>query len=410
MPDMRLSVVVMYHPSRTESAMAIADHCAELEPRLVCDPDPDGPPSPLRTAKRAWAACPPDATHHLVLQDDVILVPDFANHLKAAVQQHPDHGLVFYVNRNSPRNSYLFRWAAASGARWAPLSQYEYTPTLGLLLPAAAARDLAAHLATVPDDTRDDDEAVTVFCRNQNIPIVAVVPSLVDHRDLPSIAGNESHGPRHTTAFAGHAGVDSRYWSGGLANRAWQGLPFTVEMCDSRCLIRFARPFSAEPVETLFGWYWHDWCGLLGISSERILETWAERPRGPSALPDPATALEFWAAGYILGRDVATAGPASPAPVSGVLQASIESWVDSGLDPGRPLDARTRAELVRICLAAFRTAWAECQDEHRVTVPTDLSDGQARGHGPHAEPWPAIARQPARASDPFGPAGLPTVW
>ncbi|MFD9945753.1 hypothetical protein ACFWYW_31795 [Nonomuraea sp. NPDC059023] len=71
-------------------------------------PRPHRPPSPPRATGRAWAACPAEATHHLVLRDDVVLAKDFAAHLKAAVRQRPGHGIALHVNRDSPRNSYLF--------------------------------------------------------------------------------------------------------------------------------------------------------------------------------------------------------------------------------------------------------------------------------------------------------------
>jgi hypothetical protein len=363
----RLSVAVMYHPSRTVSAREVADHCAALSPRLVPDPDPTGPPSPLRTAKRAWAACPDDATHHLVLQDDLVLADDFAAHLAAVVRRRPEHGIALYVNRNSPRNSYLFRRAAAVGARFAPVSSFEYTPTLGFLLPAGHARHLAAYLRTIPDEWRDDDEAVTVFCRDRGIPVVAAVPSLIEHGDLPSVAGNESHGPRHAAAFLGNTGLDTAYWADEPAEAGigpWRGIPFTLEVRDSRCLIRFARSGAGEPVDNLFGWYWHDWCELLGVRGEEVLDAWGAYMESPGAAElvrgggiSSATALEFWAAGYLLGFDVLLSARlnAWAAADPQVIGRSVDSWVAGGLSTHdeRIADGLVRAGLTGLCLAGL---------------------------------------------------------
>ncbi|MFI9556366.1 hypothetical protein [Nonomuraea endophytica] len=374
MADLKLSVAVMYHPSRETAAKALAAQCAELSPRLVADPDPTGPPSPLRTAKRAWAACPAEATHHLVLQDDVVLAKDFVAHLKAAIRQRPGHGIALYVNRNSPRNSYLFRRAAALGVPWAPLSRHEYTPTLGFLLPAGHARALAARLAEVPDEFRDDDEVVTVFCRERGVRVVAVVPSLIDHGDLPSVAGNDDHGVRHAVAFADHAGIDPSSWAEGSPDGVawpWPGLPYTLELHDSRCLIRFARPASAEPVDNLFGWYWHDWCDLLGVVADEVVDGWTAymedislfKPVSVAGLVFPySAALEVWAAGYILGFDVCSSRPGSrpPDPVSPTFRAGVASWLAAGLsgeDEAR-LDSYGRAELADMCVAGFRAGCA----------------------------------------------------
>ncbi|WP_214618553.1 hypothetical protein [Actinomadura sp. NEAU-AAG7] len=367
--SMQVSVAVMYHPSRERSARAVARGCAELSPILVPDPDPGGPPSPLRTAKRAWAACPPGATHHLVLQDDVVLAADFVTQLTGAVRLRPAHAVALYANRNSVRNSYLLRRAAALGSRWAPLSRHEYTPTLGLLLPAEHARALAEYLRAFPDDYRDDDEAVTVFCRERGVPAVGTVPSLIDHGDLPSVAGNGTHGTRHAAVFADHAGVDAGYWNGAEAAGAPGAralLPHTLELHDSRCLIRFARPAAGEPVDSLFGWYWHDWCELLGASPEAVLAGWAEHMEGGDAYASMGVAdamvfpveaaLEVWAAGYLLGVDVSADPDAAVPEVSPVFRRSVETWLDAGLaEPDRErLDAAGRAGLVETCLAGFR--------------------------------------------------------
>ncbi|MEV4899406.1 hypothetical protein AB0K48_59835, partial [Nonomuraea sp. NPDC055795] len=77
-----------------------------------------------------------------------------------------------------------------------------------------------------------------------------LVPSPIDHGDLPGVAGDGDHAVRHAVAFADHAGIDLPSWAGGASDGVawpWPGLPYTLELHDSRCLIRFARPASAEP-------------------------------------------------------------------------------------------------------------------------------------------------------------------
>ncbi|HCT76464.1 MAG TPA: hypothetical protein DGG94_10265 [Micromonosporaceae bacterium] len=358
---MRLSIAIMYHPSRAASAETIAEQCAELAPALVQDPHPHGPPSPLRTAKRAWAACPGDATHHLVLQDDVVLAKDFVSHLRTIVRMRPAHGIALYVNGTSKRNGHHFRQAAALGRRWAPVSRYEYTPTLSFLLPAAHARGLAAHLRTIPDEFRDDDEAVTDFCRDNDIPVVSVVPSLVDHGELPSVAGNDSHGFRHAIAFADDVGVDIDHWAMPDNESArFSGPPHVLQVHDSRCVIRFVQSASDEPVDTLFGWYWHDWCELLGVSAQDVLDTWLAHLGDGPAMVAVTAGLEFWAAGYLLGFDVSHSDVARPANVSPTFQRSIESWLAVGLSPEdeRRLDTTGRLALVDTCVAGFRAGCA----------------------------------------------------
>src|SRR4051812_27366794 len=94
----RISVAVMYHPAREGMLSRIAQACLPLRPVPVADPAPDAFPSPLRTAKRAWAALGADATHHLVLQDDVLLVDGFSAHLHEAVAARPHDALALYAH------------------------------------------------------------------------------------------------------------------------------------------------------------------------------------------------------------------------------------------------------------------------------------------------------------------------
>jgi len=349
-PRPRIGLAVMYHPARTSQAKALAEQCSPLGPRLVADPDPHGLSSPLRTAKLAWASYDPSATHHLVLQDDVTLTKDFVAHLTTVVAQLPSHGIVLYVNQGSLRNSYLARRAAAAGMRWAEVSKSEYVPTLGFLLPTAHAQRLAAHLLTFPDEYRDDDEAVTIYCKSNNVSVVAVVPNLIEHGDLPSIAGNQNHGNRHSVAFASDVRLPPGYWIGAQEEGAEVALgvppgipPFALEFYDSRCLIRFVRPDTDEPVDQVYGWYWHDWCSLLGIDSEHVLATWRNYVTGVGSdvifgggMP-VAVFLELWASGYILGFDVASTAVGRAKTAGGTqtpaLRAAITSWLACGLAP-----------------------------------------------------------------------------
>ncbi|MGP3910931.1 hypothetical protein [Nonomuraea sp. 10N515B] len=333
--DVRLSVAIMHHPRRADRLPALLASCAPLSARVVVDPDPASPPSPLRTAKRAWAAGLPAATHHLVLQDDVRLSPGFAEHLLAAIRHRPKHAIALYSNWNSPQNSYLVRRAAATGSAWAPLSGVEWIPTQGLVLPAARARDLAVFLAPISDDVRDDDEMIALFCAEQGIPAVATVPHLLDHADEQSLAGHP--GSFHATVYADGRPLAPHHWDGGQDRRPG-GL--AVELIDSRCFLRLSRP--GEPVEHPFGWYWADWSALIGLEPRQILRA------APGDLP--SYARELWAAAYILGADAAGEGGRG----GWILHEAISSWVSSGLsDRDRAgMDARSRAALIDMGVAA----------------------------------------------------------
>jgi hypothetical protein len=216
-PDIRLSVAIMHHPSRSAVIPGLVKSCLPLAARVIEDPEPLGPPSALRTAKLAWAAMEDDATHHLVLQDDVLPVAGFAGQVLSAISQRPEDGVTLCVNWNSPHNSYLTRRAALAGSSWGPLSPYEWIPTLGLALPVAAASAMAARLAELADDSfwGDDDEAIIDFCKQRGLRVVSTIPHLVDHTDLPSLAGNELLGSRHGTVLCPASDLAAGHWAVG---------------------------------------------------------------------------------------------------------------------------------------------------------------------------------------------------
>jgi hypothetical protein len=390
LPDIRLSVAIMHHPSRSALIPDLVQRCLPLTARVVEDPDPLGRPSALRTAKLAWAAIEGGATHHLVIQDDVLPVPGFADQLLAALGQRPEDGVTLCVNWNSPHNSYLTRRAALAGSSWGPLSPYEWIPTLGLALPAAEASAMAARLAELADDSfwGDDDEAIIDFCNQRGLRVVSTIPHLVDHTDLPSLAGNELLGSRHGTVLCPASDLAAGHWAFAddpvppLALRGAPGYPseYVVELRNSRCSVRFVRPGigtfprpgNGEFLEHPFGWYWHDWAGLAGIDPEEVLDGLEKLlARRPLILDlDLSVAIEVWAAGYLLGADPITvayrrngrATPESATPENGLTatqHGALSSWIDSGLLAAPAPEER--AAYIGLCAAGYVQGLADAQ-------------------------------------------------
>ncbi|MFW6690932.1 hypothetical protein [Streptomyces sp. MAR4 CNX-425] len=352
-PPVRLSTVVMCHPTRLAGAERVAAECAPLPARVVRDPDPDGLPSPLRTAKVAWAAVAPGATHHLVVQDDARLDPGFATHVTALLERHPDRAVSLSVLWVSPYNSYRVRQAAVGGYAAVRLAPWEWVPSLGLALPADTARELAAYLARFPDDTRDDDEHIAVFCAERGIPVVAPVPHVLDHGTGPSVAGNDHHGVRLSVARA-DGPVGTAHWAGPeLADPARHGgLGYAVELVASRCHVRLRRSGAQEAAEQPFTWPWRPWSALLGVAHETIGA--AARAAGPPPAALPAEAAgEVWAAGYLLGALTPDAGDARPEHRrvrESARAAALRSWITAGL---RPADLAELGEEGRAAAAGW---------------------------------------------------------
>lgn len=196
-----ISAAVMAHPRRQTEAARLAHALSRWQARVAHDPCPDGPPTTLRTAWAAWGAIRSDATHHLVLQDDVELCQDFVERVESAVLEHPDTPLAFYANWDS-WNGAATRAAALSNERWVPAVPGEWIPTLALLLPR---RDVTALLsATHPDRAKPEPDDV-VLARElgaRGRQVLISVPHLVEHTGHPSLIGNDTYGPRHSACFA----------------------------------------------------------------------------------------------------------------------------------------------------------------------------------------------------------------
>lgn len=195
----QVSVAVMSHPRRSREASALARRLENA--RVVFDPEPGDEPTPLKTSLHAWRAVEPEATHHLVVQDDIEPSEGFLQRVRDGIQLFPDSAIAFYCNWNSV-NGAAVRLAAAAGATWAEETGAEYFPTLAMVLPSRhidAYLEFAAPFACL---WRDDDELMREFLASQDIGAVLSVPSLVEHRQLPSLAGNASHGIRRAACFS----------------------------------------------------------------------------------------------------------------------------------------------------------------------------------------------------------------
>ncbi|MFC8626782.1 hypothetical protein [Streptomyces anulatus] len=192
--DIRLSAAVMSHPRRAAAAHALADRFPDLNIRVVLDPDPEGPPTALRAARLAWAAVAPDATHHLVLQDDALPVEDFLARLHTLIAAQPDAALSLFTEWGS-RTSYALRIAAMHGHRLAPVVD-DYIPCVALVLPAATARGFEEYVRAKVAEGAPDDVALLHYLADLGTRTLIPVVNLVDHPAETSLVGNSVHGPR----------------------------------------------------------------------------------------------------------------------------------------------------------------------------------------------------------------------
>jgi hypothetical protein len=190
-----LSAAVMTHPSREAEVRRFVERHPELDLRVAVDPRP-GRGHSLGTALLAWSMAEPGATHHLVLQDDVLLCEGFVELTFAAVRTHPDAAVSMFAEWGA-RAGGLVRLALLRGQGYAAVAD-PYIPTQALVLPAALAADFAEKGRA---ETEPDDIALLRHLRRTGTPAVVVAPNLVQHEDRPSLTGNTFQGPRLSACF-----------------------------------------------------------------------------------------------------------------------------------------------------------------------------------------------------------------
>ncbi|MGW7197585.1 hypothetical protein [Streptomyces chryseus] len=196
----RLSAVVMSHPRRAELARELCRRHPALGLTVVSDPEPEGVPSAWRTARLAWRSIAPGATHHLVLQDDLVLVPDFAARVREAVAARPGDPLSLFVEWGS-RTASSVRIAAAHGLSWAPVVD-DYIPCAALVMPVEIARGFDAFAAAGSTESDPDDVVLLEYLAHLGIGAWAAVANLAQHDAVESLVGNTTMGVRQSVNFS----------------------------------------------------------------------------------------------------------------------------------------------------------------------------------------------------------------
>ncbi|MFE3096223.1 hypothetical protein ACFXG1_20670 [Streptomyces sp. NPDC059248] len=181
----RVSSAVMTHPVRRAQAQELCDRLGLGG--LAMDPEPDGPPSALRTALVAWSRIADGATHQLMIQDDVAAPDDFVDLVAHCADRFPADALAFYTNWHA-RNGAAARLAALAGAGWVRAAPEEFTPTLAITLPVAVAAEYGRYARATGE--RHDDEVMAAFLSGRGRSALLAVPTVTEHTGTSSINGH----------------------------------------------------------------------------------------------------------------------------------------------------------------------------------------------------------------------------
>lgn len=187
---MPVSVAIQAHPARAAMAEEL-NGCLGGRAEIVYDPAPDDSlRSPWRTYREALERTPADATHRLILQEDVYVCDYFLDAVGAAVAAQPDRPLLFFVPGTPPHYVRAVLAACDRDESWAEMELRTWVPVVAMLWPARLIGPLLSWFDTqgFPAGMVADDEIVGRFLRAVEEPPLASVPSLVEHPDtVPSI-------------------------------------------------------------------------------------------------------------------------------------------------------------------------------------------------------------------------------
>lgn len=181
---MNISVTIQTHPLRLEMAELLA---AEIGADVTVDPDPDHPlRSPWRCYRHALETTPADATHRVVIQDDVTACRDFAAVLPAAVAARPYRLLSFFVGGVPIEHSRAIMQSCENDDSWAQLDAQRWCPAVALAWPVQLIEPFLQFVDAQPwpETFRSDDEIIGHWLRASNQLALATVPSLIEHPDV----------------------------------------------------------------------------------------------------------------------------------------------------------------------------------------------------------------------------------
>lgn len=207
----RLSVAVMHHPKRAHMIERVANGISSNGRDNVTIVEDTYSEGLMATARRAWHAFPFDATHHLVLQDDVAVCRDFVRSVCKVITHKPRDPIGLYAPRK------VIEEARAAGSAWAVINDGVWGQAVLLPVPLWRMFFLWCDLHFNGDAYPHDDIRLMLFCLSKGLPVWTTVPSLVEHLCPSDSIIGYSNANRVARWFIGeHVSGTTVDWSKGL--------------------------------------------------------------------------------------------------------------------------------------------------------------------------------------------------
>lgn len=131
----------------------------------------------------------PDCTHVLVIQDDALPVPGFADAVPLIAARNPQRPVCLWLS-GAPANAAGRARRSMGRQEYISLGPAPYVPLVAVLWNRKAAIDFLEWSHTAARITRADDGNVAQWMRQVKQDFGVTVPSIVEHDDwTPSVKG-----------------------------------------------------------------------------------------------------------------------------------------------------------------------------------------------------------------------------
>ena len=206
----RVSVAVMAHPRRAAVVPALVHRLGIGDDRVVWD----NSNVEWDTGRRSLLALSPDATHHLVVQDDALVCSDLIAGLEQALPHTPAESIVsLYVGTRRPTVPLVqqaVNRANAEGAAWIVMDRLLWG--VGIVVPAHTLTAMVEWCDRLPFPQYD--RRINEYFEALGWPVWCTWPTLVDHRaDTVSLLGHGNGRRSHNFLGESRSALDVD-WSG----------------------------------------------------------------------------------------------------------------------------------------------------------------------------------------------------
>jgi len=210
-----ISAAIMAHRKRTAMANRLA---RRMDIPIIWDQKNDV----WETGRRALLAHDPEASHHLVLQDDAVAARGLLAECKALLAHVPDDAPVsLYMGRYRHRPRQFAMKPVADAARATGASFAVFGGPwwgVGVIVPTAHIIELVEFGDANPKREANYDLRIAQFYASRDTDCWYTLPSIVEHRAGPSLIGRRGSKRHAQWSNSGKPlGLD---WSGGVITPA----------------------------------------------------------------------------------------------------------------------------------------------------------------------------------------------